>query len=297
MSNACAASAKEIEKLKAELEKAKQEAAVEKAAAKEAATALSSLRATSDKHEARVEEIQQELKDASKKCEVLELKGKEQAAELSTLKTDLRKERVDRRSYKEEVSQAKAILDGKPYSLQCIFGDSKFELLTQVWRSSGACSDLQKDLADAKQFYASRGEGDEARLFWAQFEAPERSPLLVEQLKQLMELHRMAELAMKDLCIWLWPNEPPPGNYFGLVQKLSDATPRIDALRRSSCIEGARMTFAKAKVHWLGLDPMKVATAPPPPGKGHRRPELYFSGVKEGARAIEAQCSRENVYE
>ena len=56
MLNACAASAKEIEKLKAELEKAKQEATVEKAAAQEAATALSALRATSDKHEARVEE-------------------------------------------------------------------------------------------------------------------------------------------------------------------------------------------------------------------------------------------------
>ena len=85
------------------------------------------------------------------------MKGKKQAAELSTLKTDLQKERVDRRSFEEELRQAKAIMDGKPYSLQCIFGDSKFELLTQVWHSSGACSDLQKDLADAKQFYASRG--------------------------------------------------------------------------------------------------------------------------------------------
>ena len=102
---------------------------------------------------------------------------------------------------------------------------------------------------------------------------------------------------MKDLCIQLWPNEPLPGSYLGLVQKLSDASPRIDALRRSSCIEGARMTFAKAKVHWPGLDLMKIATAPPPPRKEHRRPELYFSGVMEGARAIESQCSKENMYE
>ena len=55
MFNAYAASAKEIEKLKAELEKAKQEASGERAAAREAATALSALRAPSDKHEARVE--------------------------------------------------------------------------------------------------------------------------------------------------------------------------------------------------------------------------------------------------
>jgi hypothetical protein len=244
-----------------------------------------------------VGEIQQELKDASKKCEALELKGKEQAAELSALKTDLQKERVDRRSFEEEISQAQAILNGKPYLLQCVFGDGRFKALTQVWRSAGACVDLQKSAADAKQFYASRGEGEEARVFWAQFEAPERPPLLNEQLKQLLELHRMAEPALKDLCIRLWPNEPLPGSYFGLVQKLSDATPRIDALRRSSCIEGARMTFAKAKVHWPGLDPMKVATAPPPPGKEYRCPERYFSGVMEGARAIEGQCSQENFYE
>jgi hypothetical protein len=286
-----------MEKLKAELEKAKQETAVEKAAAQEAVAALSALRATSDKHQARVEEIQLELKDASKKCEALELKEKERAAELSTLKTELQKERVDRRTFEEEISQAQAILSGKPYLLQCVFGDDRFKALTQVWRSVGAGLDLQKSAADAKQFYASRGEGDEARVFWAQFGAPERTPLLNEQLKQLLELYKVAEPAMKDLCIRLWPNEPIPGSYFGLVQKLSDATARIDALRRSSCIEGARMTFAKAKVHWPGLDPMKVATAPPPPGKEYRCPERYFSGVMEGARAIESQCLKDTVYE
>ena len=54
MFNACAASAKGIEKLKAELEKAKQEAADHRMAAKRAAAELSSLKAVSDKHEARV---------------------------------------------------------------------------------------------------------------------------------------------------------------------------------------------------------------------------------------------------
>ena len=107
----------------------------------------------------------------------------------------------------------------------------------------------------------------------------------------------MAEPAMKDLCIRLWPDEPLLSSYFGLVQKLSNASPRIDALRRSSYIEGARMAFARAKVHWPGLDPTKIVTAPPPPGKEHRCPERYFSVVMEGARAIEAQCSRENIYE
>ena len=87
---------------------------------------------------------------------------------------------MDRRFFEEEIRQVKAVTDGKPYLLQCAFGGSRFALLTQVWRSSGSCTDLQKSVADANKFYASREEDDEARLFWAQFESPERSPLLIE---------------------------------------------------------------------------------------------------------------------
>ena len=48
---------------------------------------------------------------------------------------------------------------------------------------------------------------------------------LNDQLKQLMELHRVAGLAMKDLIVQLWPAEPIPSSYFGLVKRLVDARP------------------------------------------------------------------------
>ena len=70
-----------------------------------------------------------------------------------------------------------------------------------------------------------------------------------DQLKQLIELHKAAELAMKDVVIRLWPTEPIPSNYFGLVRRLVSACPRLDVIKRSVCIEGARMAFALAKVH------------------------------------------------
>jgi hypothetical protein len=275
----------------------KQKAAEEMAAAEQAAAMLSTLKAASAKHEARVEEVQQELKDAGTKCEALEQKGKEQDAELAALKSELQKERVDRRSFEEEVRQVKAVIDGKPYSLRCTFGGSKFALLTQVWRSLGVRADLQKSVADANKLYASRAEDDEARLFWAQFESPEHSPLLVDHMKQLMEMHRMAEPAMKDLCIRLWPDEPLPSSYFGLVQKLRDAAPRVDVLKRSTCIEGARMAFARTMVHWPKIKPAEMATGLPPLGKEHRCPEQYFPVVIDGARAIEAQCAKDGIYE
>ncbi len=55
---------------------------------------------------------------------------------------------------------------------------------------------------------------------------------------------------MKNVIIRLWPSEPIPKSYFGLVRRLVDAVPRIDAAKRSACIEGARMAFARVKTFW-----------------------------------------------
>jgi hypothetical protein len=72
-----------------------------------------------------------------------------------------------------------------------------------------------------------------------------------------------------------------------LVKRLVDAWPWIDALKRSSCIEGARMAFARIKMQWAKMKATEVATAGPPEGKDHRKPERYFDDVLEGARVIE----------
>ena len=45
------------------------------------------------------------------------------------------------------------------------------------------------------------------QLFWSQYAVPEHPVPFTNQLKQLVELHRVAELAMKDLIIRLWPAE------------------------------------------------------------------------------------------
>ena len=41
-----------------------------------------------------------------------------------------------------------------------------------------------------------------------------------------------------------------PGSYFALVKRLLNACPRLDIVKRSACIEGARMAFARVKVWW-----------------------------------------------
>ena len=151
--------------------------------------------------------------------------------------------------------------------------------------------------ADATQFFRAQEGNSTKKLFWSQYLAPEHPTLLNDQLKQPMQLHRVAGLAMKDLIVWLWLAEPIPSSYFGLVKRLVDALPRIDDVKRSSCIEGARMAFARVKMHWAKMKATDVATTGPPEGKDHRKSERYFDDVLERAQIVEGQCSKDVIFD
>ena len=68
-------------------------------------------------------------------------------------------------------------------------------------------------------------------------------------------------------------------------------------MKRSACIEGARMAFAHVKMHWAKMKATDVATACPPEGKDHRKLERYFEDVLAGARTVEGQCSKDVMFE
>ena len=101
---------------------------------------------------------------------------------------------------------------------------------------------------------------------------------------------------MKDLVIRLWPAEPIPSSYFGLVKRIVGACPRLDTVKRSVCIEGARMALAHAKVHWGKLDVEKLITEGPLEGKEHRKPELYYEGVLKGAHLAADKCTKDIIF-
>ena len=52
--------------------------------------------------------------------------------------------------------------------------------------------------------------------------------------------------------------------------------PRVEAVKRPACTEGARMAFAYVKMHWAKMKAIVVATEGPPEGKDHRKPERYL---------------------
>ena len=116
-------------------------------------------------------------------------------------------------------------------------------------------------------------------------------------MKQLVELHKVAELGMKDIIVRMWPGEPLPSSYFGLIRRLVNACPRFEVIKRSICIEGAHGAFARAKVHWAKMDAEKLVKEGPPEGKEHRHPEKYYDSVLKGARTIAGECSKDVIFE
>ena len=157
--------------------------------------------------------------------------------------------------------------------------------------------DLPKSSSDAAQFYHTQEGYATEKLFWSQFGASKRPLLLNEQMSQWAELHRISGDAMKNIIVQLWPSEPIPSSYFGHVRRLVDAVPHIDAVKRSACIEGARMAFARVKTFWGKMKAIDVEAKSPPKGKDSYEPEHYFEDVLEAARLIEGQCSKNIMFE
>ena len=120
--------------------------------------------------------------------------------------------------------------------------------------------DLPKSSSDAAQFYQAREGYATEKLFWSQFHNPEHPLAVDDRLAQWAELNRLSGLAMKYVMGHLWPGRSEPKSYFSLVQQLLDVVPRINAMKRSACIEGARMAFARVKAYWAEMDATNVAT-------------------------------------
>ena len=76
-----------------------------------------------------------------------------------------------------------------------------------------------------------------------------------------------------------------------------NACPRLEVIKRSICIEGARQAFARAKVHWGKLDAEKLVKDGPPEGKAHHCPERYYEGVMKGTRLVADECTKDTILE
>ena len=120
--------------------------------------------------------------------------------------------------------------------------------------------DLAASAADAAEYFKDQKDREVEKLFWSQFHAPVRPLLLNERMAEWAELHRLSGLAMRSVVDHLWPGGPRPDSYFSLVQQFLGAVPHIAAMKRSACIEGARMASARVKTYWAEMEATTIET-------------------------------------
>ena len=235
------------------------------------------------------------LKDTSDRCQFLEEENRVKAADLEKAMMATNDTRSAMRAKKEELREAGDIVAGKSFMLQRKYGDPRYAPLDRLWSSEDVYMDLTASAADAAKYFQGQTDHEVDQLFWRQFHSSERPLSLTDQLAAWTELNRLSGLSMRSVVDQLWPERSKLNSYFSLVQQFLDVVPRIDAMKRSACIEGSRMAFARVKAYWAEMDATTVAARDS--AIGRMAAEHYFEEVLEGARLIETQCSKDIMFE
>ena len=78
--------------------------------------------------------------------------------------------------------------------------------------------DLAASTVDTVEYFQDQSDREVDKLFWLQFNVPERPLPLNDQLAEWAKLNRLSGLAMRSVVDHLWPEKPKPKSYFSLVQ-------------------------------------------------------------------------------
>ena len=152
-----------------------------------------------EKHEAQVGKVQQELQALMKKQESLELDSKTQASELAMAIENAKSAKAESQKTLQELDPVKKIAAGKAFFMQSRNIKVNYLLLTRIRSSPGAFTDLPRSVSDAAAFYRAKEGSSMEKVFWSQYAEAGHPVPLSDQLKQLVELHKVAEQAMKSL--------------------------------------------------------------------------------------------------
>jgi chromosome segregation ATPase len=106
-----------------------------------------------EKQEARVGAVQQELQALVTKHETLELNSKTRESELATARESAKSAKAEAQKALQEIDAMKKIAAGKAFYMQSKHVKVNYLLLTRIWSSPGAFTDLPRSLSDAAQFY------------------------------------------------------------------------------------------------------------------------------------------------
>ena len=168
-------------------------------------------------------EVQQELQALVSKHEAWERDSKTRESELAAALESAKNAKAEAQKALYEIDAMKKIAAGKAFYMQSKHVKVNCLLLTRIRSSPGAFANLPRSVSDAAMFYQVEEGSSTEKLFCSQYTRTEHPMLMSDQLKQLVELHKAAEQAMKGLIVRLWPGDALPNSYFGLVRRLVDA--------------------------------------------------------------------------
>ena len=207
-----------METLREELARAKEQARISNAAALKAAEELKAEKAAHGESKEKMAKMAVELKGTTDRCRLLEKEDRAEQTDLEKAVFDDKDARSAMRAKKEELREAGDIAAGKPFMLRRKFGDPRYAPLDRLWSSADAYMDLAASAANAAKYFQSQTDREVHKLFWSQFNVPERPLSLTDQLAEWAKLNRLSGLAMRSVVDQLWPEGPKSNIYFSLVQ-------------------------------------------------------------------------------
>ena len=145
-----------------------------------------------------------------KKHESLELDSKTRESELAAAIEDAKSAKAEAQKALQEVEAIKNIAAGKAFFMQSKHVKVNYLSLTRIRSSPGAFADLPHSVSDAAAFYRAEEGSSTEKLFCSLYTRTEHPMPLSDQLKQLVELHKAAEQAMRGLIVRMWPGDSLP---------------------------------------------------------------------------------------
>ena len=197
-----------METLQAQLARAKEQARISNAAALKAAEELRAEKATHCESKEKMAKMAIKLKDTVDRCRFLEEENRAKATDLEKATMAAKDTRSAMRAKKEELREAGDIVAGKPFLLRRKFGDPRYAPLDRLWSSVDAYLDLAASAVDVAEYFRDQTNREVDKLFWSQFNVPERPLPLTDQLAEWAELNRLSGLAMRSVVDQLCPEKP-----------------------------------------------------------------------------------------
>ena len=163
-----------METLRAELARAKEQARISNAATLKADEELKAEKAAHGESKEKMAKMAVELKDTADRCRLLEKQNRAKATDLEKDMMADKDTRSAMRAKKEELREAGDIAAGKPFMLRRKFRDPRYAPLDRLWCSTDAYMDLAASVADAAKYFQGQTDCEVDKLFWLQFNIPER---------------------------------------------------------------------------------------------------------------------------